>query len=136
MGLGVLHQLLVVRYLGYEGVDMWWTKLGTWILSMLGIAAGELTSRWAMRAAAATIAFALFLGLFKFSWNLVVNQFGVAAGNVASSMANGDAAMAVQTMRCLMPASTAAALTLVMTVFLQAVIVIWTRRIIFSKLAG
>lgn len=113
-----------------------WQKIGSFLLGLLGSAAQALTSRWVMRAAAATIAFTLFFGLAKVSWDLVVNQFGVAAGNAASAMGNGDAAMAVQTMRCLMPSSTAAALTLVMTVFIQAVIVIWTRRIIFSKLAG
>jgi hypothetical protein len=112
-----------------------WAAISTFMLGLFGQAASMLTSKYAMRAAVATLGVTLFFGLAKASWELVVNQFGVAAGNLASAVSNSDAAGAIQVFRCLMPSSTGAALTVMVTVFIQAVIILWTRRIIFLKMA-
>lgn len=115
---------------------MFWDKLAYGIMAILGVEAGQLTGRFVIRLGALAAALSVFFGLVTVSWNAVVNTFGVAANNALNAMADGDAQLAVQTFRCLIPASSGAAITLVMSTFLQAVVVIWLRRIVFWKLPG
>lgn len=113
---------------------MWWTSLGSVLLAFFTSIAGWLTNKWLLRAAALAVAVALVFELTAFSYQTVVNLFGTAAGQAISAMSTGDGALVMQTFRCLIPSSSGAALSIVMSTFIQCVIVIWTRRIIFMKL--